>query len=300
MVTIKLLLLIRRKDGYTRTLVRRYTDSVTEPPNTTSPISASLDGGTNDIEITAIDVGAGLSCLIKLPNGKQIIYDGGRASAMTYLRKNLAAKSKIELMILSHTDADHWGAVDNIMQEFEVKKVIRTDYRYGKNSPEYENGLAGIEHATYTVDDYNLGEKGDLQPGKVLYNVDGVKITALCGFKKPLEEWGKLNEAKSNNGVSIVVRLDYKGHSVVFGGDAVGRDDCDSSDNCIATEKFLTEKAGVALLNADVLIVPHHGADNASCKTFIESVSPEYIVFSAGHMYKHPEKRRWNDISIMV
>lgn len=269
-----------------RTLVRRYADNT----NDSTVVTTAGTSTAEDVEVTAIDVGAGLSCLIKLPGNKYIIYDGGRASAMKYLKKQLPAGTKIELLVLSHTDADHWGAVADIITEYEVKKVLRTSYRINEYSSTFTNGAKAIENAPYDIEDYDLKEKGDLEPGKELYNKDGVKLTALCGFKQPLSAWGNLNDAKANNAVSIVVRLDYKGHSILFGGDAVGRDECTTGNDCIATEKFLIEKAGAALLNADILVVPHHGADNASCQTFIEKVSPDFVVFSAGHAFRHPRQ----------
>ncbi|MEQ8423528.1 MAG: MBL fold metallo-hydrolase, partial [Cyclobacteriaceae bacterium] len=259
-----------------RTLVRRYVGSI--PGADGTPSSTSDE----NVEVTAIDVGAGLSCLIKLPGEKYIIYDGGRSSAMTYIREKIPAGSAIEALILSHTDADHWGAAEKIVDEYRVKHVYRTDYRDNKLSQTYNRAVAAIENAPYDIEDYNLGEHGNLQPGQVLYDKNDVKIYALCGFKEPLPEWG-LKDSKANNAVSIVVRLEYKGHSIIFAGDAVGRDDCDEDNVCIATEKFMLDNVSAGLLDADVLVAAHHGADNGSCEMFIEKVSPDYVIFSAGH-----------------
>lgn len=43
-------------------------------------------------------------------------------------------------------------------------------------------------------------------------------------------------------------------------------------------------------IDSDVLIAPHHGADNGSSKKFIEVVSPKFVIFSAGHAHAHPRK----------
>jgi len=268
-----------------RTLVRRYTDPTTSS-STTGPISTS----SNDVEVVAIDVGAGLSCLIKVPGNRYIIYDGGRSMAYNYLKTRLAAGTEIEALILSHTDADHWGAAEQIISNYKVKKVIRTDYRANAYSQTYLDAVAAIENASYPLEDVNLGDEGDLQPGQILYNKDGVKLVALCGFSKPPAAWGPLDVSKANNAVSIVVRLEYKNHSIILAGDAVGKEDCDESNACIATEKFMLDNVAPNLLNADVLIAAHHGADNASCDLFIDRVSPGYVVFSAGHSHRHPRQ----------
>ena len=49
----------------------------------------------------------------------------------------------------------------------------------------------------------------------------------------------------------------------------------------------MLDSAHVFPIDSDVLIAPHHGADNASSTAFILAVSPEYVIFSAGHRYEH-------------
>lgn len=287
-------------DGWIyRTLVRRYQGDVA---STTAHVSVAssvkknttINTATTDasgVEVSVIDVGAGLSCLAKLPNNKYFIFDAGRASAMKYINTIVQPGNDIELMVLSHTDQDHWGAVDEIVNKFKVKQVIRTDFRLsGDYSPEYEDGLKAIENVSYTLDDYNIGVKGNLPSGKVLYNKDGVKITSLCGFKKPEASWGNLDDSKANNSVSIVVKLEFGGKSILFSGDAVGLKDCAPGNECFATEKFILDNVSASLINSDVIIAPHHGADNGSCETFIQKVSPEYVIFSAGHANRHPRE----------
>ncbi len=106
------------------------------------------------------------------------------------------------------------------------------------------------------------------------------------GWQSPAG-WG-LSGAKERNGGSIVIRLLYKGKSVLFCGDAVGRYEDHANNECIATEKFMVENAGVITIDSDVIIAPHHGADNASSTKFIQAVTPEYVIFPAGHRYQHP------------
>ena len=38
------------------------------------------------------------------------------------------------------------------------------------------------------------------------------------------------------------------------------------------------------------MIAPHHGADNGSSKAFIEAVSPDFVIFSAGNLHSHPRQ----------
>jgi competence protein ComEC len=52
----------------------------------------------------------------------------------------------------------------------------------------------------------------------------------------------------------------------------------------------MCDMSGVVEIDSDVLVGQHHGADNACSVDFINAVSPEYVVFSAGHnaRYRHP------------
>lgn len=260
-----------------RTLVRRYEGNLT--------VSLALE----DVKVTVIDVGAGLSCLIELPNNKFMVYDVGRASAMELISTRIPAGGQIEWLILSHTDADHWGAAEFLVSEYEVKNLLWTDYRASDYSQTYLRGAAAIGAITYQVNNLNLGANNvTIDPGTLLYDEGGAKLYFMCGFAEPLTEWGNMGNSHKNNGVSIVVKLEYAGQSILFCGDAVGKHDCDATGHCIATEDFMIQNLSTDLLDCDVMIAPHHGADNSSCTGFIESVSPEYVVFSAGHAYRHP------------
>ena len=41
-------------------------------------------------------------------------------------------------------------------------------------------------------------------------------------------------------------------------------------------------------IDSDVMVAGHHGANNACSAPFIRAVSPTFVVFSAGHKFKHP------------
>ena len=61
-------------------------------------------------------------------------------------------------------------------------------------------------------------------------------------------------------------------------------------NTCIATEKYLCDHVDEFPIESDVVIAPHHGANNGSSERFIEAVDPNYVFFSAGHRYDHPRR----------
>ncbi|MEQ6121595.1 MBL fold metallo-hydrolase [Reichenbachiella sp. MALMAid0571] len=245
------------------------------------------------VEVTVIDVGAGLSCLIKLPDNRYFVYDGGRGyNAWRYITGVVDSSIPIEKLFLSHTDDDHWGSVAKLAESYQIKEALYTSYRT-EPLPQYaEAGVAALK-TEEGINRIDL-KSHPLKPGHVLFSEGETRLTFVSGFGKLPEYWDLGSDhSKANNGVSIVLRLDYYDMSVLLTGDAVGLDDCktncDCPAECIATERFMLDSAR-NLLDVDVLIAAHHGAYNANCSDFIEATSPEYVAFSAGGMYRHPRK----------
>lgn len=243
----------------------------------------------NAVDITIIDVGPAMSVLIKLPNGDVIVYDAGFGDrTCNYINEKHPSISKIEYLILSHTDADHWGSVKSLVENYTIKNVLRTDYRITDRSKVLNEGVKAIK-AKPNINDINLSDE-PMNHSTILYEKEGVKLYFIIGFGEipEIDEWKKLGSSKKNNGVSIVVKLVYGEHSILFTGDAVGRKD--GKDGTIASEKYMLDSISPDLLKSNVLVAPHHGAENGSSIEFIKAVKPEYVVFPAGHhgTYKHP------------
>ena len=58
----------------------------------------------------------------------------------------------------------------------------------------------------------------------------------------------------------------------------------------------MVEQKDIIPIDSDVLVAPHHGADNGCAKKFIKEVSPKYVIFSAGWDHEHPRQATVNRI----
>jgi beta-lactamase superfamily II metal-dependent hydrolase len=272
-----------------RTFVRRY---IGDPPieNVVVP---------EDVEVRVLDVGAGQCNLIKLPGKKYVIYDAGHwenygKRTLAQVNEYIEPGSTIELLILSHTDGDHIGAAENIIRNYIVKKVLWTGYERSMISSSastdaFKRLESVLNNPPYPIENVNLNTlDSTITPGTKVSFGDA-SLTFLCGFGKPEADWPLMSVGEKLNSVSIIMKLEYKGRSVLFSGDAVGRHVGDPASTLIATEKFVVEEAS-ALLRSTVIIAPHHGADNGSSVALIQNVKPSFVIFSAGHMYQHPTK----------
>lgn len=251
----------------------------------------SLEPADDALFCRVVDVGAGECCVIVIPGGHYVVFDGGNykdggATAMTALEELLPDDAEIGLLVISHSDSDHLGAVDEIFDAYKVKTVLHTgDERTTQN---WKAADAAIRAAV----DNGLTENLNLKDSPIQlgheFKFDDAKVTFVAGWHSAPREFGTLNNAEKNNAISVVVRVEYHGKSILITGDSVGRHIDDPPDACIAAEQFMVENRSIRPIRSDVLVAAHHGADNGSSSKFIEAVQPQFVVFSAGHAFQHP------------
>jgi competence protein ComEC len=226
-----------------------------------------------------------------MPGPQYMIYDAGNYTGngtLTFdkVQEVIPAGADIQLMVLSHSDSDHLGAVDEICDAYNVERVLRAGHQRSTGTWCDANDAIELEHNNHDCIDIEL--RYFEYPMGATYRFGDVFVIMICGFHEPPNGWGNLNQAESLNTGSIVVRLIYNNRSILFGVDAVGCHDGDPVNACIATERFMVDNDDVIPIDSDVLIAPHYGGDNASSIDFIQAVIPEYVIFSAGHRYEHP------------
>lgn len=259
----------------------------------------------NTLFMRVIDTGPGTATLTVVTGETSrdkhvMIYDVGHWNddplIIDELNHYLGRRKTIDLLVVSHSDSDHLGAADSVLKFWKVKKSVRTGWERDKSTGTYwsyrralKGSVASEGTEDFVIGDGNpaLGEEWSLGPAKVVF---------LSGFSKLPGDWdvgvppgNSRYESKARNAVSIVVRVDYFGKSLLLPGDAVGRVDDAPPAQLIGAEKFLLDNAARRPVRADILLAPHHGADNASSMPFIDAVRPSWVIFSSGAMHEHPK-----------
>ena len=78
-----------------------------------------------DINVRVVDVGAGLCVIAATDDGHVMVYDTGAGSKICGdAVDELAPAQQIDLLILSHSDIDHIGAVRRILADHHVRTLI--------------------------------------------------------------------------------------------------------------------------------------------------------------------------------
>lgn len=75
------------------------------------PVIAALQPGPNDVYIRVVDAGAGLCTVTEVPGEHYMVYDGGHWTGSNCLQavRDIVDGGQIDLLIISHSDADHLG-----------------------------------------------------------------------------------------------------------------------------------------------------------------------------------------------
>ncbi|TPG69331.1 MBL fold metallo-hydrolase [Brevibacillus laterosporus] len=221
--------------------------------------SVPVAPGTNDLKVYFLDVGQGDATYIKTANGDNILIDGGntdKGDLMVKYLKDLKVDD-IEVLIMTHPDADHIGGLNKVMQNFKVKSVYAPKVAHTTDT--YVNLLKQIKGQGLSIKATVAGTTIPLQ------GVTARFVAPVSTYDKELNEW------------SAVLHLAYGTTSFLFTGDAEHKSEAD----------MLKIKQ---VVKADVLKVGHHGSDSSTTPAFLKAVAPKYAVISSGkeNKYGHP------------
>ncbi|MEK7226432.1 MAG: MBL fold metallo-hydrolase [Bacteroidota bacterium] len=169
--------------------------------------------------VSVVDVQQGDGSVIETPKGKVILIDGGdnqmfaRYLAARYSGTSLAVPQKIDCIVVSHGDADHFEGLPKIM-ESETHKTLRKRL-FIKPDRVYHNGIikAPSSKGGKKVKDVEL-------LGKTEKSGDELYITGLADdmldvpdgeMNTPFKAWKKtLAEYKTRNSKLRIKRVDFK------------------------------------------------------------------------------------------
>ena len=213
------------------------------------------------LSVHIIDVGQGDCILIKTPQNQNILVDGGDEDSYkiikTYLKLNKV--KNIDMIIVTHFDKDHIGSLDEIINNFNVKKIYTPNQKC--DSSHYDNLVKSCQNKNLKI---NYLTKDDFI--KVDNNIN---INILS--PSYIQDNSNLN--------SIVFNLKYKYMDFLFTGD------CEETNELEMINSF-------ELNDIDFLKVAHHGSSSSSTEDFIKEISPSIAAISCGYknQYGHPHK----------
>jgi len=238
------------------------TEAVDEEATTENPSSSEdevVSSNLGELKVHYIDVGQADASLLQYSDGEKeytILFDTGDwrgNEVVPYLSSQNV--SYIDLVVISHPDADHIGQLEKVMNSFDVGEVWMSGNE--SSSQTFERAVGAVLASDAGFHEPRAGEEFDIGP----MAVDVVYPNSISG---------KSNEE------SISVLFTYGTVKLLFTGDAAH-----------SGETYMRSNFNV---DADVLHLGHHGSKTSSDPAFIDAVSPSIAIYSAGtgNSYGHP------------
>lgn len=228
-----------------------HTASVSQSANSSSREQKDL------LTVTFLDVGQGDAAVLQC-GGQSMMIDGGKAKASSYiyswLKKNQI--SHLDVMVATHTDADHIGGLPGALN-------------YAKVGTAYCPVTSGTTKTFQSFVRYlkNQGKSITVPKAGDEFSLGGAQVRIL----------GPTDPQAEGNNSSIVLKVTFGDTSFLFTGDAEREE-----------EQELLESGYD--LESTVLKVGHHGSDTSTSYLFLRTVNPQYAVISVGadNTYGHP------------
>jgi competence protein ComEC len=227
--------------------------------------SAALTMPDGKLHVSFLDVGQGDAIAIRLPNGQDILIDGGPdpQKIILALSKELPFWDRtIDLVVCTQPQADHVTGLIEVLQRYKVKQVLEPGVSY--NSSVYQEWLRAVEDKRIQHNIARAGQEIDL--GK------GIKMEVL---NPPAKLFEGTTDDVDNNGV--VLKLSWGEISFLFTADI--REDIEL--------ELIGQRAN---LRSTVLKVAHHGSRTSTSEQFLAAVDPEVAVICVGkgNPFGHP------------
>lgn len=187
------------------------------------------------LECTFLSVGHGLAVVIRLPDGRTMLYDAGHLGPRGIATRAVAdclwsyGLRRVDMLVISHADSDHYNAVPDLLERFSVGEVHVSPVMFRQKN-------AAVEALRQAFVDHRI-EPRVAKAGDVLCAGD-------CTVRVLHPPAGGLPARDNAN--SLVLGVEYRGRRILLPGDL----EPPGLDNLIAQPGSPYE----------VLLAPHHGS----------------------------------------
>jgi competence protein ComEC len=215
-----------------------------------------------DLRVIVASMGHGCGILVRSPLGRSLLYDAGRLGSPAAARRAMAAilwsegVSRIDTLVISHADADHFNAVPELLDRFAVGRLLVPATLLESTATGVADLLAAATARGVPVETAAAG--------------DSFAVDRLCRVRVhhpvPVDASGSAANRVADNESSLVLSVEAAGRRLLLTGDLEGR----------ALREFLAGR----LEGCDVLVAPHHGSHTSLPADLAAATRPRYVLAS--------------------
>lgn len=226
------------------------------------------------LHIIFCDVGQGDAILIRTPEGKYILVDGGPdRKVVACLAKYMPFWQRtIDLMLLTHPHADHFFGMFYVLDRYLITS-FGTE-KLDNKSDSFQEFLHLLKEKEIAITYVSAGDRWVMKTNNsdVVFSI----VSPSLLFLQKSSPNGQIGEGKEF--ASLVTHISYGAFDVLLTGDSQARALSDAVD-------------GMAN-RLDILQVPHHGSATGLTRAFLQKEHPKLTIISVGSMnrYGHPNK----------
>ena len=211
-------------------------------------------------------MGHGCGIVFTTPTRKTLVFDAGRLGAPAAASRSLAAvlwserTRRIDHLVISHADVDHFNAVPDLLDRFVVGEVVATEPLLASDAPAACELVAAFRDRGIPMRIVRAGDSFAIDPQcrvRVLHPAAGA--AAAIG--------------DTDNESSLVMAVEAAGRRWLLTGDLEGR----------AAERFIAADPD----GCDVLVAPHHGSITSLPPDLAAATQPSVVLVSGA------EGRSW-------
>ena len=214
----------------------------------------------DDLRLTCLDVGHGQAILVQLPGTRNLLFDAGAlysgdvGTRVVLPFLDYSGIDRLHAVVVSHCDIDHINGIPEVVARRRVDRVYIEDATFDAEGPAPSRLLwQSLKERKHQIED--VPEVIEAGPAR---------ITRLW----PTDECVGSAEF-SDNDRSLVCLIEFAGRRLLL---------CSDIETG-AQQAILTLHPD---LQADVVVVPHHGSVRTLAPGFLERLRPSVLICSCG------------------